>query len=340
MTTSVCHRSWLSAVLEFVFVCAIVSTLAISIAYSAILSYDPETSSAADARNYYLPMYFGEDPIANYEHSVRRVLVPFLARSLPDLPAQLFTPGRPFDDQFNAIVKFAVVNLVFMVMTGCVVYYLVRSFEGVPRELGLMASLVYLGLPTVVTMGGIPLVDTGYLFFFGLSALAIKRNNPVLLAVSVLLGVLAKELVFLVLVLVLLAPYSIRNRLRFLIASLPAGLAYGFLTTVITPPSIASYTIGKSLVSLKYAISPNGIIRIFLAFGPVWVLAILGLVKYKPPLVLKRWVWFVPFIFFSIPLTGVTNLSRHLMILYPVIIPLAIIGLKGILIELFHRSQK
>jgi len=324
-------------VLEFALVCAIVSTLAVSVAYVALLTYDPETSYATDAKNYYLPMYFGEDP-ANYAHSARRVLVPLLARSLPDLPEHLFANSRVVNAQFQAVAKFAVLNLIFLTLTGCVVYYLMRSFEGITRELGLLAGLAWLSAPAVVHWGGIPLIDAGFWFFFGLSALAVRQNKPVLLGIVVLLGALTKELTFLVLVLIILAPYSIRDRLKLSIALVPAAIVYVILITVTASPSVADYAIGSSfqqvLNSLRYTFSLRGFVRAFLAFGPLWLLAIVGIARYRAPSILKRWALFVPLIFLLSSLAGAKVLQRQLVVLFPVVIPLSIFGLRGILDEL------
>ena len=341
MKSSLLNRNWRWSLVEFAVVCVLSGSLAISIAYSAVLTFDPETSPAADAKNYYLPLYRGERPSVNYEHAARRVLVPFLARIVPDLPDSAFTPGRSFDDDFRATVKFAAVNMMFLTLTGCVVYYLARSFPGVAPELGLVASLMYLGLPATVTKGAIPLVDAAYLFFFGLCALAIRHRKPVLLAIAALIGVLAKEQVLLVTALVLLAPYSILSRVKLLAALVPSYLAYAGLSAVIAPPTMAPYAVAQSsarvLESVAYMVSPNGLVRVFLAFGPLWVLAGLGLFRYRTPPILRRWAWFSLLVSAAIPLTGATGLSRHLMILYPVVIPLAVLGLRGAIADV--RSQ-
>lgn len=317
----------------------IAGTFAMSMVYADYHAFEDVFSASHDARDrvsnadvaYYLQLYFG--PWPNPEGSIvsaakqYRVLVPFLARWVPDLPLRFFSPGRSaLRPEQSAAMKFAAVNGLFLLGTGIGLYHLIRGF-GLPIRDSLIGALLFFGLKQVVWIAGLPTVESGYWFFLLLGALMVQREKAVLLAMSALAGVFAKELVFMVLALVLLSPIPMLRRMRLLFAFLPAPLIYFAVRLWLFPVYNDRYFAGHYLESLGTAVrlvlTLNGLVQLFSAFWFLWLPALTALWSPDLPLLLRRWSWFIPIILLGTIGFGEANLGTKMVGAFPVVLPLA-----------------
>lgn len=310
-------------------VLVIIGTLAFSIVYNNFQTFDPiqsRGSAFADA-DLYIDLYYGRSP--EVLRNPYRILTPYLARLVPDPWLSAFGVSRELSEVSRATFKFAVVNFGFLVGTSSVLYALMRGFGFALLE-GLASTLLFLSLTHVVRAGGGPVAETGYWFFFALAALAIQRQNGWLLAVTMLIGMFAKEQMVWVGLLVLLAPFALRRKLLLLGALVPAGLLYliwrfGFMpvgTGVRIPVSTILWSRLARLPSLNEGLT------ILLAFGLLWLPAIYALLRCTMPSLLARWIWFVPALLVFNRLMNLGNV-RHTTVGFIVVVPLAIIGLRA-----------
>ena len=314
----------------------VAGNLALSIVVNSYSAFDPAKPpgrgmSASDPK-VYLALYFG-NPV---EGSARyRVVVPYLARLVPDIPPQLmFDPKRSFDRVSLPSLKFAIVNLGFLIATCVVLYYLIRGFD-LPHTQGVLGAMLFLSLQVLMIFGGTPMTEPGYFFFLALAILAIQRQNVWLLMAATVIGVFAKEQVLLVIVLIIPTPFEWRRRIRLLAGVLPAVVLYATVRLWLAPMSQDALVSGSFLQAVPRAIqvqflSPFGITRLFLAFGLLWLPFIYAVVRCRVPVLLARWAWFVPVLLVMMVALGggaAAGAYRHLAAAFPVVIPLALIGL-------------
>ena len=315
---------------ELVVLLVVVGTLSFSIVYANFQTYDPVLTAAtgySDTVNF-IGLYSGE-PISS-GHQVYRVLVPYLARLIPDIPTALFTPGRSLDRMSVAALKFAIVNLFFLVATSVALYYLIRGF-GLSYAQGIVGSLLFLSLTGVVRAGGLPLADTAYFFFLLLAIVAVQRQNLWLLVAATAIGVFAKDLVLLAIPFVLLAPFGVSRRLRLFSGVVPALVIHLALRLWLARSENDIYSSGEFLrltgAAVRYLFTLNAMARLFMAFGLLWIPCAYAILRRQLPSVLARWSWFIPILFVSMVVLGATNISRHMIAAFPVVIPLALVGL-------------
>ena len=289
----------------------VVVSFCLSIVYANVQTYDPDLTPATgyiDSVDY-LNMYFGEPGTGIRAY---RPLVPLLARLVPDLPASLFTAGRSFDRFTGAAVKFAVVNLPFLIGACTVLYALQRGFGQGYYE-AFLGVLLFLSSQTVVRSAGLPMTDTAFFFFFVLCLIAIQRDNLWLLLFAHTVGVLAKELVVLSVPLVLLSLLPWRRKAWLLLATVPGIALYVVVRMAYAPSPLDGYVTGRVLSYLDDQLlalaTPNGLINLFLAFGLTWIPALYALAVCQVPPLLRRWSWLIVIVIVGV-LLGAGNLGR------------------------------
>jgi hypothetical protein len=246
----------------------------------------------------------------------------------------MFTEGRHFEPASLIGIKFASVNLMFLVATAIVLYFLVQGF-GLTRWHGLAGGVLYLGMYEVAASSGQPMLEPGYFFCMALGALAVQRQNMWLLMGTTLIGVFAKEQVLLVIGLVVLAPYTWREKIKLLLAILPAIALYGMVRLWFVPLTRDLYASGDFLdyvpKAVAFVVSPLGIFGLLMTFGLLWLPIIYAVAHVSLPMLLKRWIWFVPLVFgATVSLGGgyeAHGISRHLSVTFIVGVPLALYGL-------------
>lgn len=314
---------------KLILLLAIACNFAISIGYSNFESFDPmvKWSAAYADTDLYIGEYYGT---RSHKFAVHRLVTPYLARLSPGIPASFFGPGRAFNQTSIVAFKFAIINVVFLVATSIVLYYLNRGF-GLSETLAAFGALLFFCLPMVIRQGALPIVDTSYWFFLSLAVLAVQRQNIWLLVGATLIGVFAKEQVLWVILFILLAPFTKTRRFVLLCAVGPAFVAYSMVVFG-SGLSVDNYYLwGSSLPLILKAVnrlfSINGLFQLWMSFGFLWLYCVYALIRCRPPTILQRWAWFIPAVLFATRLLGVSGVMRHMTITFVVVIPLALIGI-------------
>jgi hypothetical protein len=314
---------------QFILFLVVIVSLSLSIVFTDVRTFDTKDISATGYMDsiVYLEMYFGRSVVDICSY---RILVPYLARLVPEIPHQLLSLDRSFDDIGMAVIKFGIVNFFFLVGTCIALYFLQLGF-GMNYFEAFLGGMLFLGSSTVVRSAGLPIADTAFFFFFTLCVIAIQRNNLLLLLFASIIGVLAKELVvFLSVPLILLSLLSGRRKLEMLLISLISIALYIFVCFTVEVLPLERVVLGHTLKAFKdqllILISPRGLLRLFFSFGLLWIPAIYALVKCKVPVLLKRWVWLIPIVLLGILLLN-GNFDRILFSAFPIAIPLAALGL-------------
>jgi hypothetical protein len=324
---------------EFAAVLVMAGTLAFSLVYANVQTYDPVLTPASgypDSMSY-IGLYKGEiidNPVHKY-----RLLVPWLARLMPELPPALFTPGRSFSPEYSIAWAFGLANYLFLLGT-CLVFYVFQRLLNLTPIQAIVGIIGYLSLTVVVRSGGLPMVDSGYYFFLSLGCLAIQLGNPWLLALAAGLGVLAKENVLLLLPVALIVPSTWRQRGLLAGGGLVGVLVYagvrlfdegGAANSFSLAGFIAQYNTGPLSEEYKLFFSslirPNGLINVLLTFGLLWLPALYVVIRHKVPTELHRWLWYPIVVVAGLVVISANNLARHLVSLFPVALPLSVIGL-------------
>lgn len=310
-----------------VFVLVVVS-FSLSIVYTNVKTYNPQLAAYIGHNDSidYVKMYFGE-PVWGIR--AYRPLVPLLARLVPDLPDWLFTGQRSFDLFTRVAMKFGIVNFFFLLGACVALYFLQRGF-GMSYFESFLGGMLFLSSQTVIRSAGLPLADTAFFFFFLLCMISIQRNNLWWLLFAHTIGVLAKELVILSIPLILLSLFPWRRKAGMLFVLVPGLLLYGVVRVKFALSPLDDYITGGTLrycpTQLLRLITPNGLINVFLSFGFAWIPALYALARCKIPLLLKRWSWLILIIFMGV-LLGRGDLGRSTFNAFPVVIPLASLGL-------------
>lgn len=322
--------NWLKrkATKELIVLILVAASFGMSIAYINAKTYDPKVATSivhGDTFDY-LSMYFG-----GYDSGLRayRPLVPMLARMTPAPPSFLFIGRRSFNAATQAVMKFAVLNFLFLLGACIALYYLQLGFSMSFFE-SFLGVMLFLSSQTVIRSTGIPLVDSAFFFFFLLCMLAIQRDNLLLFLVAHTIGVAAKELVMLSILLILLSLLSSRRKAWMLLAAIPGVMIYAIIRINLAPYQLNEYITGTVLndagKQIAGLLSPNGLINLFLSFGFAWIPAFYVLAAGKVPLLLKRWSWLILFVFTGVIL-GAGNFGRSTFTAFPVVFPLAAIGI-------------
>jgi hypothetical protein len=278
-----------------------------------------------DSRGY-LEVYNGGRPPA-FEY---RVLTPWLARIMPEPPRALFAGDRQVSADWIARVRFAVVNMCFLFLTAIALFYFLRTFEFSILE-SILGTLLFLDCTPVVQQSGFPMIDPSAYFFMILGFLAIRLDLPLLLMAAAAIGVFAKETNFALIFAALLAPMNARRKLLTIGSLIPSVVIYAFVRYSI-PPSIGGGLFetwyGPAPVAyIRSLFVPNRALDLLSSFGFLWLFAILALVFCELPKILKRWSWFIVVVLGTMIVTQ-PNLGRELILTFPVVIPLALFGIR------------
>ena len=278
----------------------------------------------------YLAMYRGEK--INHVYGAPRVAIPLLVRSLPDPPGWIFDSARRITDTWIATVKFGIVNFVFLALTGILFFYFLLQLDFSTWESLLGILLFYTARP-VVQQAGLPMLEvTGY-FFLLLCVYAILREYYVMLAVTFLVGVFVKETVFLALPAVLLSEQ--KHKVRLILLLLPGFIVYYTFRFYLYHIGARELYFDMELISqarerLLLAAHFNKLLDLFSSFGMLWIPALYALIYGKLPALLRRWSYLIVITVVVIFLFSL-NLGRILFNTFPVVIPLALYGIRGML---------
>jgi hypothetical protein len=289
------------------------------ISTTEVIRIEPDSSA-------YLEMYNGGRP-PPFEY---RVLTPWLARIVPEPPRWLFARGREVSADWIARVRFAVVNMCFLTLTAIALWYFLRTFDFSALE-STLGTLLFLDCTPVVQQSGFPMIDPSAYFFMILGFLAVRLDLPLLLMAAVAIGVFAKETTFALVFAALLAPIERGRKLLMVSALIPAAASYALIRYIIpVSPGGGLFEQWYGHTPLAYMRSlfvPDRALDLLSSFGFLWVFAILALVEGEVPKALRRWSWFIVVILGTMIMTE-PNLGRELVLAFPVVIPLALFGIR------------
>jgi hypothetical protein len=308
-------------------------TIACSIVFCNLRSIITKTDVLKETDSVlYVRMALGKEDLQNQIHY--RLLVPFLARVIPDLSKNFFPVKQIQRGNFNAenlvAIKFGIINFIFLVAAAIILFHILSNL-GLSYFQSLVGSLLFFSLTGVVTFGALPMVDTGYCFFLFLGILAIQNQTGWLLLLAMVLGLFTKETVLFLLLYILLAPYSLSRRLRLLLYSLPGIVIFLVFRAINFQPDgdLLNFNIMLSIIKprlLSNHIDLFKILKLFLTFNFLWIPCLYAFWKCPLPRLLTRWFYLIPIF---VIIFGAINLNfyRHLLVVSPVVIALALIGL-------------
>lgn len=329
----------------------VVASLSFSIVYTDVQTYDPVLTPASgyvDTTDY-LKVYKGtpESRLLSL-----RIMVPFFARSIPDLPALLFSPKNRLllNPNLKIAIKFAVINLFFLIGAGVALYFFQQGFNFNYFQ-ALIGVILFLGSKIIVRSAGLPTADVAFCFFYLLCLIAIQHNNWWFLLLAHTAGIFAKEVIFFSLPMILLALLPWRRKLVLLLCLIPSVVIYSILLSkmgispvreqiTINAPAYANSSIIDAFrinfiwlfnlitksIRQGFGLNVNRLLTVFLSYGLAWIPALYA-IKYRiAPLLLRRWSWIIIFLIPGGLILG--NVDRNLFYFgFPVVIPLASLGL-------------
>ena len=316
----------------FLVVLILCVTASYTIVYTGIQSFrEGEPSGGNSDTLDYLAMYRGEK--ISHVYGAPRVAIPLLVRSLPDPPGWIFDSTRRITDTWIATVKFGIVNFVFLALTGILFFYFLLQLDFSTWESLLGILLFYTARP-LVQHAGVPMLETAGYFFLLLCVYAILREHYVMLVLTFLVGVFVKETVFLALPALLLSEQK-HHKVKLISLLLPGFIAYYTFRFYLYHIDVRELWFDTKLTSqareaLFSAAHFNKLLDLFSSFGLLWIPALYALMHAKLPALLRRWSYLIVIMVAVIFLFRL-DLGRILFNTFPVVIPLALYGIRGML---------
>ncbi len=300
-------------------------SISLAIVHTSINTLSENALGGLTDTESYVASYYGQEVFGHWRY---RIVTIGLARLVPSITEHLLQrDATPFR---RAQVHFAVVNLGFLTLTGLLLYsYLELFFKNV--WLSLLGIAIYLTSRVNIQGGGAPMVDPGAFFFLLLGAWAILKKTPLWLFIALSIGVFTKETTLLLWPLLWLSDLSWQRKGVYSLVLLPGTVAFlAFRFLLFPDPSGASFfsveLAGSVFSQLRSFVNPNGLIDWVSSFNLFWIPAVYAILRAPIAPILRRWLWFIPIVVAMILfLSG--NLGRILFLTFPVVIPLALIGL-------------
>jgi hypothetical protein len=304
----------------------IVFSISFAIVHTSINTLSESSVGGLNDSYSYVDAYYGKQVIGHWRY---RIVTIELARLVPvDVERLLQRDPTPYR---RAHIHFAVVNLGFLTLTGLLLFAYARHLVGY-IELAILAPIIYLTSRTNLQSAGAPMVDPGAFFFLLLGTWAILRCKAVWLLIAMLFGIFTKETTLLLWPLLWLADHlGVRQKLFLSALLIPGTLAFLTFRFILYPDSIgASFfnleRVGNSIEQLRRMFTFNGLIDTVSSFSLFWVPAIFTVLRLPYPSILGRWLWFIVLLLAMILFLG-GNYGRILFMAFPVVIPLALLGI-------------
>ena len=308
-----------------------------SIVYPAVTQrdlWDPGLGGREGDAGCYVRIYRGEPLGQVYRPWRYRVLTPLLARAVPPLPGTL---GRYFalSEDKRILFAFGMVNWAGLAAAGVLMVAWCMAL-GLGATDGVLAALLfYLTFP-VTLFGGTPMVDAwAYALLLAGLLCAVKGSWPGVLIVTAV-GMFQKETLLLLAPAIALLPEPPRRRALLLAALLPGVAAYAVFRWGLFPGGYgqpADPATAFAHLARNFARGPFWAWILFdggLAFGAAWLLAAVGLARVRGPAAatLRRLAWLVPALL-ALPFLIDSNIGRVVVYAFPVVLPLAVAGLRA-----------
>lgn len=314
---------------HLVIILIICITSSYSITYTAIQSFSKQYTEGYSDTLGYLAIYRGQLVNGNLRF---RILVPYLAKILPEPPHWLFSSNRIISDFWLAKVKFGFVNFVFLCATGVLFFYYLMAFGFSDLSSLLGVLFLYTARPAM-QFTGIPLTDASAYFFMLLCLYALLRQKFFLLFLGFSIGIFAKETLFFIIPAILLSTFDYKTKAKALFLLVPSTITYLAFRFYIAPdPQEAKFILPFFLIAnnllffLTHINRINHLLDLFSAYGFLWIPALYTLFFLKPYLLLRRWSWLILIIL----MVGGDG-GRILFLSFPILIPLGIHWISHIL---------
>jgi hypothetical protein len=309
---------------------------AAALVYPPITKYDladPGLGGREGDVGLYVRIYEGV-PLTGIARPWRyRVLTPYMARLVPDVPQTL---ARYFDLSAEKRVKFRF-GMVNMLGLACAGLLLIRWSEllGLASHEAMLAAFLFFTSFPVVNFGGTPMVDAWAYAFLLMGLIAALQGSVAGVLVATLVGLFAKETSLLLAPAILLLAHPPRRKAALLLAMLPGVVAYsifrwGFFAGGYGQPDDPVSTLSalaghfRSGPYLAWIAWDAGT-----AFGLLWPLVFVGARRLRatPDAPLARLAWLVPLVL-VVPFLIGSNIGRIWFYAFPAVIPLALVGLR------------
>lgn len=313
-------------------------SVAVSISYFHVARYDlydPATGGRHGDVAQYVRLAQGV-PLEEIPKPYRyRILVPWLASLVP-VPGALLDGIYEVSPEKLVSLRFGVVNSVALAAAAGCLFALLGLWGFAPSE-RLIGSLLFLTAFYVVNWATTPMVDAAaYAFLTAALWCALTQRGPALCAV-VCVGMFAKETLVLSVPLVLLLVRERAQAWRLCAWCAPGMLAYAIFRLQLPTELGYRYDPATLLAHFRRLGSPARLawlaIDLVQVYGALWILAALGWRALRQPAhPLARGVWILPIVF-ALPLVLGTNFGRIWFLSFPVVIPMALLGLRRVLAE-------
>lgn len=317
-------------------------SISFAICYWAVAKYDVTTDLSSSDALMYIKMSRLE-----FEGVPRRfqyrILMPLLVRGVGELTERMGT-ARFLSNYFEDVdwkmtqLNFGIVNVIALSGTAFVLFYYFGRL-GFSKWESLVGAFLYLTSFFVVNYFSITLADSLSCFFLATGFYAVVRASPKGLFLSLVLGALAKETIFTLVLVVLISEWKLRSRM-FAVCILAVLLYVLYIVffpikTVDDGVYIFSVisnlgTARRSLFTFFRSFNFYSVFEYVEAFLFLWILFIYALLRCQMPLFFKRMAWLLLLPVLMTPLQSVGANGRVTFYLFPIVIPCALYALRDI----------
>lgn len=299
--------------------------LAMLHAYATVARYDRQEAFEDDSM-VYSAMSRGQAPDQTLRIYRWRVLTPYMVQSMPFLPEAL-THYYKVDEAKVLRFKWALWNGLGCVAGGLAVLALCQSLGLSLLQAG-VGGLLYMTSFQIAVDGSMLLVDPWANAFMALSIALALHGRLVPLALAFTLGIFCKETVVLAGAWIFLLQR--RGWIKQLAVLVPGFAAYAYMRWVLYPGGPGQAEFDALSVRLAAFFQPLHLayigVELALNFALLAPLALLGWRASAAYPALRRMAWLLPALL-AIPLLMPVEVPRPLWTSFPVVIPLAVLGL-------------
>ena len=318
-------------------------SVSLGIVYNPITKIDINDGALSDVKKY-IAIYEGKSLKEIPKPYRYRFVIPYLARCIP-IPPPIVTERFEIDEIKIIKYKFGILNA-FGLSLAAYFLFLFCMKLGIARMMSLLGSFLFLTNFYVINYAGLPFVDAFSYFFLIFCFYTILAQRNFLLFTAFMLGIFVRETLVLCFVYILTIEQPIPEKMKKIALCMPGLLLYLYVRIVLLPTDIGyNYTLQRfSEVMVNYLAGLSNwmyaFLNLFFSFGFLWVLAVKGLLTLKSngDKKLNSLLPIVPLVLI-IPFLIGTDLGRIWFLVFPVVIPLSLIGLAPILgLEVFERK--
>ena len=267
---------------------------------------------------FYMLQAKGDPSISPYKY---RVIFPNLVR------------GLAFMSKQNEAIIWVSLNVLFVLATALVFTRYLQHYFHFDVLLSVVGGMLFITMLSVTRTTGFVMLEASSFLFCLLTFVALSKKQPSLFIVAASLGVLSKEVLVISSLLWLIETFDVKDRKTWIkslfVASTPL-IAFISVRLLLGGAALeVNYDFDLLKGELPGYLDRNGkrfTILVFLSFGFLW----LGLLRLKENDFLKRQSIFIPLVILATFLLS-GRVSRVIGVTFPVVIPLFLIYLNGLL---------